>query len=567
MRNLSPILCGLLVLPLMMTSCSKLGAFDASNATVTPQPLEVSADKVPLVIAGRFPEKYFKKNAEIRITPVLHYAGGEVKGHTAEFQGEKVRGNGQEVSYDIGGVFSIREQFPYDPAMIQSDLYLTFDARQKGKNVSLPDVKVGSGVLATATLVSHTAASATPALGADAYRYAIEQRQEAQIRYLIQQSRVRQSELRTPSVEQFVETLRSIKEDAKGHALSSIEISAYASPDGGQQLNKNLAQAREQSSKEYVDAQLRKLDLDAAVSTRYTAQDWEGFQTLVRESNIQDKEVILRVLSMYDDPEEREAQIKNISVGFRELADEILPELRRARLSVNYLLIGRTDAEIQEQYEKDASQLSVEELLYAATLTDNADKKASIYAKATSLYPQDYRAQNNLGVVHFTKGDIEVAEACFDRALTIKKDVAEAHANKALVALTRGRIDVAEEELSQATTTKNYSEVLGNLLIAKGQYGQACQQLAQSITPSAALAQLLNKDYVGADKTLSQLEQPTALSAYLGAIVAARTGLKEKAISQLAEAIRLDRNLKDLAKKDLEFAGLQADAQFQNLLK
>ena len=309
-----------------LTSCNKLGELSADNFIVTPSPLEAVSNNVPVTINGRFPEKYMKKKAVVTVTPVLKYANGQAVGQPATFQGEKVQGNDQSISYKLGGSYTMRNEFAYVPDMLESELYLTFDARVGKKSVEVPEVKVATGVLSASTLVSQTVGSARPEMAVDAYQYAIAEKKQAQIKYLIQQSKVRTSELKTTSVQEFVEMLREIKANQKGYQLENIEVSAYASPDGGMKLNTKLAADREKSSAAYVKGELKEMDFDAFVDSKYTAEDWEGFQELVSQSNMQDKEVVLRVLSMYKDPEEREKQIKNLSAAFTELPDEILPE-------------------------------------------------------------------------------------------------------------------------------------------------------------------------------------------------------------------------------------------------
>ena len=425
---------------LVLSSCSKLGDLSADNFTVTPSPLEAVSGQVPVTINGRFPEKYMKKKAVVTVIPVLRYQGGEAKGQPATFQGERVLGNNQEISYKVGGNYTMRNTFTYQPAMQQSELYLTFDARVGNKTVKVNPVKVANGVIATSMLVGRTAASSNMALGEDAYQYAIAQTQQAQIRYLINQANIRTSELKSVSVQDFLGTLRQIKNDQKGYQLDNIEISAYASPEGSLQFNTQLAEKRQNSSEGYVRGELKKVNMDADINTRYTAEDWEGFQELVQASNIQDKDVILRVLSMYSDPEEREQQIRNLSAGFKELADEILPELRRARLTINYNIIGRSDDEIQAQYKADASKLSIEEVLYAATLTDNAAEKKDIYTTATRLYPNDYRAYNNLATLAIAEGNLTATEKYLSQAAEKNANAPEINANLALLALAKGNI-------------------------------------------------------------------------------------------------------------------------------
>lgn len=552
---------------LVLTSCGGLGKLTADNFTVTPSPMEAVGGKVPVVINGRFPEKYMKKKAVVTVLPVLRYGSDFADGQSATYQGEKVQGNDTEISYKLGGNYTMRNSFDYVPAMQQSELYLTFKAKVGKKDVKIPDVKVADGVLATSALISSTAASTTPQIAADKYQYAIKQTKQAQIKYLINQANIRNSEIKSTSVKDFVKTLRDIKADQKGYMLDNIEVSAYASPDGGMKVNTALAQKREKTSKGYVNKQLKSAKLDADVDSKYTAEDWEGFQELVSQSNIQDKDVILRVLSMYQDPEEREKQIRNLSAGFKELADEILPELRRARMTINYNIIGRSDDEIQAQYKDDATKLSVEELLYGATLTENASEQKDIYTTATKQYPNDYRAYNNLAVLAYQQGDLATAKSYLDKAEAIDGKSAEVNANKALVALAEGKNAEAKDYLMKATASPNYNEVLGILQVAAGNYAQAAQCLKGVNSNSAALAQLLNKDYAEASKTLGKVARPDATTSYLKAIVAARSGQDSSVLSNLKDAFAKDSSLKQRAAKDLEFATLFNDATFQSLVK
>ena len=552
----------------LLTSCNKLGELSADNFTVTPSPLEAVAGQVPVTINGRFPEKYMKRKAVVTVTPVLRYEGGETAGQPATFQGEKIQGNDQEISYKVGGNYTMKNTFDYVDAMATSELYLTFDAKvgRKQKSVEVPDVKVADGVIATSELLKNTVQNANTALGQDAYQYAIAQTQQAQIKYLVNQANVRTSELKSVSVQDFVKVLREIKNDQKGFQLDNIEISAYASPEGSLKFNTQLAEKRQNSSAKFLQGELKNMELDADISTKYTAEDWEGFQELLMASNLQDKEVILRVLSMYEDPEEREVQIRNLSAGFQELTTEILPELRRARLTVNYNLIGRSDDEIQAQYKSNAKALSVEELLYAATLTDETAEKKDIYTTTTNVYPEDYRAYNNLGAISIAEGNLEAAKNYLKQAAS-KKDCAEVNANRALVALAEGNTEEAETFVARATSSPVYNELVGNLNVAKGNYAAAAQSLAGAKTNSAALAEILAKNYTAAEKTLNEVKNADAMTDYLKAVVAARTGKNNEAIKNLANAIAQDASLKAKAAKNLDFVTLFNDSAFLNLVK
>lgn len=430
----------------LLSSCSgKLGALSADNFTVTPSPLEAHAQQVPATINGNFPEKYMKRKAVVTVTPVLRWNGGEVAGAPATFQGEKVEGNNQTISYKVGGNYTMRSIFPYQSEMAKSELYLTFDARVGKKVVEVPEVKVADGVIATSDLVKQTLKSAAPTIGEDAFKRTIQQQQTATIQFLLARANLRASELNSNNVQEFIAKLEEIQNNPEGRVLNNVEVSAYASPDGKYSFNEKLAGKRESNSSDYVKKQLKKLNLETNVDGKYTAEDWEGFQELVSQSNLQDKELILRVLSMYSDPEEREREIRNISTVYKELADGILPQLRRARLTANYEVVGRSDEQILAQFKENASQLSVEELLYAATLVKTPAEKENIYTSTTKIYPKDYRAYNNLAVLAYEKGNVAAAADYLSQAQKIAPAAAEVNANLGLVALCNGKQAEAEQ--------------------------------------------------------------------------------------------------------------------------
>lgn len=539
---------------LAFTSCKKLGALSADNFTVTPTPLESVAGQVPATINGQFPEKYMKKKAVVTVTPVLKYEGGEATGASATFQGEKVDGNNQTISYKMGGNYTMKSIFDFVPAMQKSDLYLKFEAKVGKKSVTIPEVKIGYGVVATSELLKNTLASANPAIAPDGFQRIIKQRQEATIKFLIQQANIRNSELSSTSIKDFIKTLKEIKADQKGKALNDIEISAYASPDGALDLNTRLAENRQNNSEKYVNKELKANKMESDIKTKYTAEDWDGFQELVSQSNIQDKDVILRVLSMYKEPEEREAQIKNMSAVFQELAETVLPELRRARLTINYELIGRSDDEILAQFKSDASKLSNEEVLYGATLVSTPAEKEAWYQKATQLYANDYRAYNNLAQLAYAKGDLSTAESYLNKAKSLKSDASEVNTNLALIALAKGDLSTAETYIAKGSGADSFKEIMGNIQIAKGNYQQAASNLAGVNTNSAALAQILNKDYASAKTTLNNVKNADAYTSYLKAIVAARTNDAAGVSSNLSAAISKDASLAKRAATDLEFA-------------
>ena len=540
------------LLVLAFSSCSKMGELDPSYFTTDPEVLEAIGGKVPVTITGKFPEKYFKKTATVEVTPVLRWDGGEAKGQPAMFQGEKVEGNDQTISYKMGGTYTMKASFDYVPEMAKSELYLDFKIKKGKKEYTIPSVKIADGVIATSELP--TVKSANAAYAEDAFQRIIKQAQEAQIMFLIQQANIRASELKSDGIKDFNKKVVAINGDKKNFKLNNIEISAYASPDGGVKLNTGLAEDRQENTEKYLNKQLKKGEIETQVDAKYTAQDWEGFQELVSKSNIQDKDLILRVLSMYQDPEQRETEIKNISSVYKTLADEILPQLRRARLTANYDVIGRSDEEINAAFDAKEDSISVDELLYAATLTQDNARKEAIYKRAIEKYPNDFRAYNNLGMMSYAAGDLNAAENYFKQAASKSASAAEVNTNLGLCELCKGNVAEAETYLSKSTGANTANEALGNLYIKQGQYDRAVQAFGDTKTNSAALAQILAKDYNKAKSTLEAVKNPDAYTDYLMAIVGARTNNADLVKSSMAKVGQKDASLKASAQNDREFA-------------
>ena len=540
------------LLVLAFSSCSKMGELSPDYFTTNPEVLEAIGGKVPVTITGKFPEKYFKKNATVEVTQVLRWEGGEAKGQPATFQGEKVQGNDQTISYKTGGTYTMKASFDYVPEMAKSELYLDFKIKKGKKEYTIPSVKIADGVIATSELP--TVNSANAAYAPDAFQRIIKQAKEAQIMFLIQQANLRASELKSDSLKAFHKQVVAVAGDTKNYKLNNIEISAYASPDGGVELNTTLAENRQNNTEKYINQQLKKGKIETEVDAKYTAQDWDGFQELVSKSNIQDKDLILRVLSMYSDPEQRETEIKNISSVYKTLADEILPQLRRARLTANYDVIGRSDEEINAAFDTDAKVLSNDELLYAATLTNDNARKEAIYKKTVELYPNDFRAYNNLGMMAYANGDLATAENYFKQAASKNANAAEVNTNLGLIELTKGNVANAETYLSKSTGANTANEALGNLYIKQGQYDRAVQAFGDTKTNSAALAQILAKDYNKAKSTLSAVKNPDAYTNYLMAVVGARTNNADLVKSSMDKVKQQDAALAAKAQNDREFA-------------
>ena len=548
---------------LTLSSCSnKLKPLAEQYIKAEPQPLEAIGGKVPVTINATFPEKWFNKKAVVTVTPVLRYEGGEAWGTAYTYQGEKVQGNNQVIPYKAGANVTMKSAFTYKPEMKKSELYLTFDAKIKNKTVKLPDVKIGEGVIATSALAD--AATANAAIAADKFQRIIKEAHNANIMFLIQQAELRAKELNSDAIKEWKELVKNADEAPNQNV--AIEISAYASPDGGVKLNTGLAERRENNTSKYLNRELKKMKVDVPVDARYTAQDWEGFQELVSKSNIQDKDLVLRVLSMYKDSEQREQEIKNLSSVFSVLAEEILPQLRRSRLTANVEIIGKSDDEISALAKNNPSELNVEEILYAATLTNNDAEKMAIYTKASELYPNDYRTWNNIGMMAFRAGDLNKAEQMFNKANSVKSNP-ESNMNLGLIALTKGDQAKAQQMFGNASGVAELSEALGVLYLEQGEYAKAVNSFGSVKSNNAALAQIMVKDYSKASQTLDAVARPDAVTSYLKAVVAARTNNANGVVSNLKDAIAKDKNMAKEAAIDLEFAKYATNSDFAALVK
>lgn len=548
---------------LAFSSCSnKLKPLTEEYIKAEPQPLEAIGGQVPVTINATIPAKWFNKKAVVAVTPVLRYAGGEAWGTAYTYQGEKVKGNNQVVPFKEGANVTMKSSFAYKPEMKKSELYLTFDAKIKNKTVKLPDVKIGEGVIATSELAD--AATANAAIAADKFQRIIKEAHDASIMFLIQQAELRSKELKKSEVSDWKDLVKNADEAPNQNV--AIEIQAYASPDGGVKLNTGLAERREKNTDKYLAKELKKMKVDIPVDAKYTAQDWEGFQELVSKSNIQDKDLVLRVLSMYSDPEQRENEIKNISSVFSTLAEEILPQLRRSRLVANIEIIGKSDDEITALAKNNPKALNIEEILYAATLTNDNAEKTRIYNKASELYPNDYRTWNNVGMMAFRAGDLAKAEQMFNKANSVKNNP-ESNMNLGLIALTKGDQAKAQQLFGSASGVAELGEALGVLYLKQGEWAKAANSFGSVKSNNAALAQILTKDYSKASQTLNAVPNPDATTSYLKAIVAARTNDANGVVSNLKAAIAKDSSMAKEAAKDLEFAKFAANADFASLVK
>ncbi|MBO5404835.1 MAG: tetratricopeptide repeat protein [Paludibacteraceae bacterium] len=547
----------------VLTACGT--AVQPEQVKVNPSPLTVVGDQITADITGTFPVKKFSKKAVLTITPVLKYEGGEAVGKPIVYVGESAKENGKKVSYKAGGKYKQTATFDYVPAMAKSELYLRFTATNGNKTVEIPEVKIADGCMATAKLAK--AEDVKPQITADKFQRIIQEMQEADIHFLIQQSTLRNSELKSQEMKDLHAAIKSADTTAN-KAINKLEVAGYASPDGESDLNEKLANARQEKAQKYLQKQLKRAKVNTAIESNVTAEDWAGFQKAMEASNIQDKELVLRVLSMYTDPEEREAQIKNLSAVYKTIAEEVLPELRRSRLILTTDLIGKSDEEIAELMKNNPAALHVEEALYAATLTADANEKLAIYKKVAELFPNEYRAYNNMGMVYFAQGNVAEARRSFAKALQFEPTNADVNYNAGIAAMAENDLAQAEQHLGKAAGTEgNLNAAMGTLYTMKGDYAAAKNAYGDVPSNNAAVQQILNEDYAAARQTLAKVAQPNATTAYLAAIVASRTNDRDAVYSNLKVAIERDAQLKATAQTDIEFAKYKEDAQFQAIVK
>lgn len=536
-----------------LSGCNKkLKPFESNFFNTVPTPLETVGENVPANINGKIPAKFMVKNARVTATPVLVYGDKESASQPIEFQGENVRANGQVISYVEGGNIIIPFKVAYENGMETSDLYLDFNVNQNDKLYNLPRVKVGYGLITTSTLAS--AATVAPAFAKDNFQKVITENYSADIHFLINQANIRASQTDKPDYIDLNKRLIEASKD-KNQEISGLTVNSYASPEGNYEFNERLAQQREKNTTSLIEKQLKKDNITefGELTASFTPEDWEGFKTLVEKSNIQDKDLILSVLSIYQDPVQREKEIRNMSVVFNELAEQILPQLRYSRVMATIKVIGKSDSEIYDLFNTDPSKLTVDEMLYLATLTDDNARKMDIYKKATTLFPDDYRTFNNLGATQFIAGDYNAAAQNFNRAAAINPTAKPVELNQGLISLLNKNYDKANEQIGAAAGLPETADALGVYYLTQGDVSKAINAFSYAKTNNAALARILAKDYTGAKNILSSISTPDATTYYLIAIVGARENNESMVMSNLRQAVKLDPSYAQRAKKDLEF--------------
>ena len=570
------------VVILLLSSCASIKKMkknaDLIKWNVTPEVLETHAGQVKVAIEGQIPEKYFAKKAVLSITPVVKYEGGEVAYPEIKLQGEKVTANNAVITYKPGGNFSLKGAIPYDAAMKMSQLQIKCIATQKLKSLDFEPIKIADGVIATSELVNkvgqpvigiqrekNTTGKYNPAI--DPFQRIVPDELMADLQYLINKSDIRKEEAASQAITDFNNyATDALKNDRK--KLKSLEISAYASPDGKEDFNAKLSEKRQGSATEFFNKELKNQQLTAEIKTKYTAEDWAGFQKLMESSSIQDKELILRVLSMYSDPEVREKEIRNLSEAFTSVAEQILPKLRRASFLATVDLIGKTDAELLAMAENSPEKLNQAELLQAAILTDDNAKKVQFYKSFTKQFPDDWRGFNNLGMAQVWTGDLESASNNFEKADKLNQGNPIIQNNLGVAALYNGNTNKAIEYFAAAKGAgKEVDYNMGIVGILRAEYDKAVKSFGESTTPNVGLAKILAGDNNGALKTLEACDQNCPMANYLKAVIGARTGKENLLLESLTKSCEKDAKFKAAAKTDLEFAKYFENPKFKAIVE
>lgn len=558
---------------LITVSCSSLNKMKkrAGEITysVTPETLVARGGMVDLKIDVTFPAKYFNKKVALEATPVLRFKGGEKAYEMKAIQGEKVQGNAEVIPYEAGKTISYTSRISYEDAMRLSDLEIDITGSKGAKTAKFEPRKIGDGVIATETLVVNAPATT---LGEDQFQRIIKQQEEAAIYYLINSANIRSKEMTS---EEMKKLEAYIKEAAtkENMNLNGIDVRSYASPDGAYDFNEKLANQREKGSSTFLKKQMKKGKVEQYKDENFfknfvVAEDWEGFKKAMEASNIQDKELILRVLAMHSDPEVREREIRNIASAFAVVADQILPKLRRSLFVVNTELIGRSDDELKSLAKSDAASLNVDELLYSATLFDNNNDKLAIYQTCMRQFPNDWRGFNDAGLIQFEMGNIAEAQTNFNKANSLSANNPVIQNNLGAVALKNGDLKQAEVYFGAATGAGqevDYNK--GIIAIKTGDYAAAVNYFGKCNCVNAALANVLAGNNNEALTKLNAENKECPMSYYLKAVIGARTNDATMVMENLKKACSLNASFKQLAATDMEFAKFFENNDFVAITK
>lgn len=558
------------VIVTFLTGCNGLKKMvqnaDDIKYSVNPQVLEVHNGKVNVSITGTFPEKYFNKKVTATITPTLVYEGKEKTLTPVYVQGEKIKGNAKVIQYKPGGAFSYNETFDYTPEMRRSKLELRITATKGKKTVDFEPEFVADGIVATPYLVKMIGKCT---FAKDKFVKDIPDTRKAQINYDKNKADLKPTELKRDDINSLKDYIFNAVQNDRIE-LKEVQLQSYASPEGTLEINTKVSNDRSKTVTKFVKEEFKKVDQfknDDFFKYLVTEEDWDGFKKMVSESNLADKDLILRVVNMHTDPDKREEEIRNMKATFEELEKYIHPLLRRSEIIVNVMLIGKTDEEIDQVFAQNPETLTVEELLYLGQISTDLDKKLAVYTKTTELYPKDWRGFNNLSAVQYRKGDYQAAKTSIEKAKSLEAN-ANVFNNLANVNLALGDVKEAETNYKSATGIPEAALGQGVIAIKQGQYKNAVDFFGESKTFNAALAQLLNKDYDKAIRTIDASdEKDDAMAYYLKAIIGARKNDSDMVFNNLRTACSKKPELKEFAANDVEFLKYFENDTFKTIVK
>ncbi len=560
----------------ILSSCDGLGKMLKKQKdiqyTITPNPIEMIGDSLQFGASGKFNPKLFAKKVTLTITPVVKYAGGEKAMKPIVLVGEKATGSGQKIGYSTGGTFSYTsEKIAFEKGMRNAEVEIRAVGQVKKKEKKFDPIKIADGTLATSLLVRD---DEKPVMGKDNFQKSYPANQTTHIYYLINQSNVRPGELKSEEMKAF-NTFVQTNINSVWYKFNGINVSAYASPDGETDKNENLAKDRAKSGSSAVMSEFNKNknkeNTFGKTKEQYqigtTKEDWEGFKSLMEASTMTDKDLILRVLTMYQDAEQRRKEIKNLSATYKELANNVLPKLRRSEITVLVDKISRNDEQILALINTTPDSLSLEELLYGANLVDDVNSKIAIYKNAETRFASDWRTSNNLGGALLMANKVAEAGEAFKRAEKVANGAPEVSNNLGIIEAKNGNRTAAMDLYKKASSLPEAKYNMGLIDIRDGRYADAVSNIGDFKGHNKALAVFLSGNPGGVKEMIDNSnEKDAAYSFYLKAVSYARQNNSAEAINNLKTAIEKDAAWKAYAKDDCEFLKMRSDAGFTALV-
>ena len=591
-------------LGVLFSSCESLKNMAKQHATVKyevkPNPLEMHGDKVKVEINGTIPGKYFWNKAMVVFQPSIVYEGGQQDLKPFVLRGVKTQGQGTVIDNKTGGKFSYSDEVPFVPQMEQSRLVVNpvgfpeksaagkevadaAAAMQLAKNLKLGDRQMAEGMMITSTRIDKEGAK--PAIVPDKYEKETVIPHLAYIYYLVDTYNLNWNFALNKKAEAkaAIKALDSLFNT--GMEMKSVEIKAWASPEGEESRNQNLSDNRAKTAVKYFntayDNAVKKLARQQKVKpasikqniepqVQSMGEDWDKFIADLRASDIAERNTIINVISSHPDREAREQEIRNMTVIYKQIEDNILPPLRRAEMQVNFLEPKKTDEEIAQLSLTEPSELKVEELLYAATLTEDKENQLKIYLSATEVYPEEYRGFNNAAALYIEKHEYDQAQALLETALGLQPEDGAVLNNMGAIAMARGDMENARANFENALKTGNAEAGfnMGMLDIKDGNYAKGVSAMGgEKCVYNLALAQLMNGQLDEAKATLNCMETITPDAYYLLAVIAARQNNKADLANALRQAVEGKSALKAQAQKDVEFINFRDDAEIQNIIR